>query len=312
MATTQPWLEQSRRAVVSAPRFRKLAVATAVSLWLIVATGALVRLTASGLGCESWPGCGERSFFPEESYHGYVEFGNRAFAVIPIVLGLVTAVAAFFVGGLPRWVAATATAVCAGTIAQAPLGLLTIATELHPLMVMAHFLLALLVLAGAVVVAIEARGLEVGRAAAVVPGSVRRLGLGVAAGCFGLVVTGAFVTAAGPHPGDRANIRRLWSLGDAIWVHVRVTAIFGLAFLALLVYLWRRRMEVPRLFRVALGVLALLVAQMVVGEAQWRSALPWEIVLVHVVLAAAVWAATVALVTLLWRPLASFAPERRA
>jgi heme A synthase len=38
-----------------------------------------------------------------------------------------------------------------------------------------------------------------------------------------------------------------------------------------------------------------------IGELQWRTKLPWELVLVHVVLAAAVWAGTVALAALLFR-----------
>jgi heme A synthase len=52
----------------------------------------------------------------------------------------------------------------------------------------------------------------------------------------------------------------------------------------------------------ALVLLGLLVAQMVVGETQYRTQLPWWLVLVHVTLAASVWAAGVALVRLLWRP----------
>jgi heme a synthase len=290
---------------VAASTFRKLAVATAVSLWAIVATGALVRLTASGLGCESWPGCGERSFFPEESYHGYVEFGNRAFSAIPIVLTLLAGIAAWFTE-LPRWAAAVATATFVGTLAQAPLGLLTIELDLHPLMVMSHFLLALVVLAGAVVVAVEARSAEVGLAEPVVPPRVRRLGVALAAAAAAVVVTGALVTAAGPHPGDRATIRRLWSLSDSIWVHVRVTAVLGLALLALVAYLWPRRRRAPGVFRASAILLALFVVQGVVGEIQWRTALPWGVVLVHVALAAAVWAATVAVATLLWRPPSTF------
>ena len=290
---------------LSATTFRRLAVATAVSLWAIVATGALVRLTASGLGCESWPGCGERSFFPEESYHGYVEFGNRAFSAIPIVLTLVAGIAAWFTA-LPRWAVAVATGTFLGTLLQAPLGLLTIELDLHPLMVMSHFLLALVVLAGAVVVAIEARSAEVGLAEPVVPRRVRRLGLALAAAAAAVVVTGALVTAAGPHPGDRATIRRLWSLGDSIWIHVRVTAVFGLALLALVAYLWPRRHRAPGVFRAAAILLALFAAQGIVGEIQWRSALPWGVVLVHVALAAAVWAATVAVAMLVWRPPRTF------
>ena len=36
-----------------------------LSLYVIVITGSLVRLTGSGLGCEAWPGCEEGAFFPE-------------------------------------------------------------------------------------------------------------------------------------------------------------------------------------------------------------------------------------------------------
>ena len=56
--------------------------------------------------------------------------------------------------------------------------------------------------------------------------------------------------------------------------------------------------SVPR----RVGLLVLLLVQMSVGELQWRNQLPWWLVLIHVGLAAAVWAWTVGLVTALWRP----------
>jgi hypothetical protein len=40
---------------------------------------------------------------------------------------------------------------------------------------------------------------------------------------------------------------------------------------------------------------------MAVGEIQWRNALPWGVVLVHVALAAAVWGLTVLLAAVVWR-----------
>ena len=48
-------------------------------------------------------------------------------------------------------------------------------------------------------------------------------------------------------------------------------------------------------------LLVLLLVQMTVGELQWRNQLPWWLVLIHVSLAALVWAWTVGLVTALWR-----------
>src|SRR5204863_88092 len=77
------------RALEVAPaRFFRLASLSVASLFLIVATGAAVRLTASGLGCDAWPGCEHRSFFPENNLHGTIEFGNRIVGVLPITLSL--------------------------------------------------------------------------------------------------------------------------------------------------------------------------------------------------------------------------------
>ena len=73
------------------------------ALWLIVSTGAVVRLTSSGLGCEHWPGCQPGQPFPEKGYHSYIEFGNRMVASVTIVLTLALAVGAWFTRGLPRW-----------------------------------------------------------------------------------------------------------------------------------------------------------------------------------------------------------------
>lgn len=300
-------LRRFRALELTPTAFRRLALAAVGALYLIVVTGALVRLTASGLGCDSWPGCDSRTFFPQNDVHGVVEFGNRVFGIAPITLSLLTWLGAARTPGLPRWAIRLAAAVAVGTLAQAPLGLLTITSGLHPLLVMSHFLLALLVLGGAVVVALEALGLERGSGRTTVPAELRRLGVVAAVACLGLVVSGAFVTAAGPHPGDSADVRRLGTLDDALWAHVRVTALFGCAFLILLGYLAARRTEHPGLFRASLALLVLVLAQMSVGELQYRLELPWGLVLVHVALAAGVWVATVAFVALLWRPLASIA-----
>jgi cytochrome c oxidase assembly protein subunit 15 len=299
-------LGRLRSLEVAPTRFFRLASLSVASLFLIVATGAAVRLTASGLGCDAWPGCEHRSFFPENNLHGTIEFGNRVVGIIPITFSLVCWLAARRTPALPRWSVRLALAVAVGTLVQAPLGLITIVSGLNPLLVMSHFLLALVVLGGAIVVAIEGRAAEAGRAATRAPAELRRLGLVLAASCLALLVTGAFVTAAGPHPGDRADIRRLFTLTATIWVHVRVTAVFGCVFLVILGYLTARREQAPALFRAALALLGVLIAQMTVGEIQYETALPWWLVLVHVVLATSVWALTAAFVTLLWRPLRPF------
>jgi heme a synthase len=259
-----------------------------------------VRLTGSGLGCEGWPGCEEGAFFPEADYHAFVEFGNRVFGVFPITLSILTAL---FARGRGRWVFATALGVAVLTVAEAPLGLATIRYDLPAGMVIVHFLLALLALGGAIVVALEAVREERGGAEVSFPRELRWAGAGLAAACLALVVTGTFSTAAGPHSGDADVVERLWHLDDAVYLHVRITAVFGALFLFVLGLLAARRSLAPRLFRFALVLLGVLLLQMAVGELQWRLELPWGIVALHVALAAGVWSLTVALATMLWRNL---------
>jgi len=286
---------------VTPVRYAQLAVATAVSLYLIVLTGAAVRLTGSGLACRSWPGCQQGAFFPAIGNHSTIEFGNRVMALFPIALSLAAWIFARRTPGLARWATWLAAFTFLGTIAQAPLGLLTIRLDLHPLMVATHFLLALVVLATAMVLAVEALGNAHGRVESPAPRWLRLAGLVLAGACGVLVFTGTVTTAAGPHPGDSAEIDRFWNLLDAVYLHVRATAAFGICFLLLLAWLFRHRDRAGVLAPGSVVLLALLLVQMGVGELQWRNQLPWWLVLVHVGLAAAVWAWTVGLVTALWR-----------
>ena len=279
-----------------AGRFRFFATVAAASLYVIVITGALVRLTGSGLGCDSWPGCQEGAFFPAEDHHGFIEFGNRVFGAIPVGFTFLTWLAAR--RNQPQGIRRLALATFLLTLVQAPIGLIVIATELEPTAVIVHFVLALLALGGAILVALEAWGFA--PALEAVPRELRIAGLVLAAATLVLVATGTLATAAGPHSGD-PDVGRLWVLDDAMWVHVRAAGLFGLALLFVLGYLVAQRARSPLLLRVGLVVAALAIAQAAVGELQWQLELPWGIVLLHVALAAALWSAVVVLTALLHR-----------
>jgi heme a synthase len=293
--------------VLSPQTFRRYAFANVFALWVIVTTGATVRLTASGLGCEHWPGCTASNPFPEKDYHSFIEFGNRVVSAATIAITLLVWVGSLITPYLPRWARWLAGATFFGTLAQAPLGALTVYAGLNPLLVMTHFLLALAVLAAGVVVAVEAVRLELGPAREPLPRPARTGALVMVAACLALVVTGTIATAAGPHPGS-ADVSRLWHLHAAVYVHVRATAVFGVTFLVLAVYLWRRRDRWPVLVEGTAIVLGILILQMAIGELQYRTHLPWGLVLVHVSIASALWASVVALASLLRRPIATVSP----
>src|SRR5215207_4688484 len=106
---------RTRRWELTPTRYAQLSLASAVSLYLIVLTGAAVRLTGSGLACESWPGCQEGAFFPAVGEHSTIEFGNRVVALAPILLSFAAWIAAPRTPGLARGAAWIAAGVFLGT-----------------------------------------------------------------------------------------------------------------------------------------------------------------------------------------------------
>ena len=293
----------ARARTLSPGAFLRLSLASCVGMLLVITSGAFVRLTGSGLGCENWPQCGDKPY-PEQGFHAFVEFGNRLVALVGLALTLLTWLGARRVVGLPRGVRIAALAAFLLTVAQIPMGAVTIALDLHPLAVMTHFLLALTVLALAVVVALEAWSHVGGLEAPAGPSWLRRFvtWVGLPA-CAALVVTGAVATASGPHPGADEDVKRLGlEIVDTVYVHVRVAAAFGIGVLFIGWFLFRMRERYPGLLRLWIALLAVLGAQAILGEVQYRTALPWGLVLVHVVLAAAIWAVSIALTYALWRP----------
>lgn len=300
----------ARVGTLSPVRFLRLALASCTALFLVIASGAFVRLTGSGLGCENWPRCGDKPF-PERDFHAFVEFGNRMVAVVGLVLTLVTWLAARKRRGLSRPGRLAALGTFLVVVAQIPLGAITIALDLHPLAVMAHFLLGLTALALAVLVVIEAWILSDGCAESIGPRWLRQVvaWVGLPA-CVALVTTGAVATASGPHPGADDAVERLGlAIADTVYVHVRVAAIFGIGTLVVGWFLVRLRDRYPGVVRLWGALLGVLVVQAILGEIQYRNALPWGLVLVHVALAAAIWALTVALAYVLWRPPARLARQ---
>src|SRR5713226_3217702 len=154
-ASAQP-LARLRGSALSADSFRRLALANAVMLVLIVATGATVRLTGSGLGCEHWPGCQPGDPFPKKGYHSYVEFSNRVVAFFTVLTTLALGLGSLRTSGLERRTRVLAWFVFVGTLAQAPLGAVTVYFHLNPWLVITHLLLSLVVLALGVLVLLEA------------------------------------------------------------------------------------------------------------------------------------------------------------
>jgi cytochrome c oxidase assembly protein subunit 15 len=300
-------LTRRRAFELSPERFRQLAIAAVAMLIFIVGTGATVRLTGSGLGCQHWPGCQPNDPFPNKGYHSDIEFSNRVVAFFTVVTTLGLAIGAMLTRGLARRVKALAWIVFAATLAQAPLGAITVYFHLNPYLVIAHLLLSLAVIGVGVLVLLDATHLIRGTAPAL-PTIVRVAGGVLVCAVAFLVVTGTLATASGKYPGSSGDtkVRRLGAFQPAVSLHVKAVAAFGIVFLLLAAWAWLNRGRFPWLLRGCAGLLVILLVQMAIGETQYRTygTVPWWVVLTHVVVAAVLFAWTVGLVARLWRPVA--------
>ncbi len=270
--------------------FARLTFVLVLAMYLNVASGAFVRLSGSGLGCPDWPLC-HGGPVPPAQYHAVIEFSNRAIALCGIVAAIVTWwVSRSLADRLGRWLCA---GVAIGTLFQVPLGAITVLTNLNPYFVMSHFLLAISVLALATTAWARATLRQDCFAAG---SSLTVWTVGTAALGLGLIVSGAFSTASGPHSGG-ADIRRIGNLVDATYWHVRVATAFAVAVVVLLLVLWRRERHPERLGQLTVALLVLLPLQAAIGEYQWHNQLPWGVVLAHVSVAGLVWITIVFLAT---------------
>lgn len=298
-----------RAPAVSPTTYRRL---TAVALWslvLIVVTGAGVRLTGSGLGCSSWPGCEPGDFVPHAAsgLNPWVEFGNR------LVTGAVSvAVALAVLGSLRRTprrrdLTLLSWGLVAGVVGQILLGALVVKLHVHPIVVQGHFLLSAVLVANAVVLHHRA-GLpdgDDGRAAvapALVGERLLRLARAAVALAATVMLAGTLVTGSGPHAGDETAERLDLSITRVAQVHSGLTWVFLAVIVALVVGVRRETLGGVAMER-ASALLTVVLLQGVVGYLQYATDVPPLLVALHVLGSMLVWAAVLRLLLTLATPL---------
>src|SRR5271165_3335626 len=187
---------------------RVIAVLVILTQGGIAVTGAIVRVTASGLGCPTWPQCFPGSFTPVAvsevpRIHQAVEFGNRMIT-LGVVLTAVLAVLAVTRARRRREVLVYAWLIPASTVVQAVLGGITVLTGLLWWTVATHLLASMTMVWLAVLLYVKIGEPDTGVPRPVVPKPLRWLTFLSAVILAAVLVAGTLVTAAGPHAGDRS------------------------------------------------------------------------------------------------------------
>ncbi|MFV8175546.1 hypothetical protein B7435_10930 [Mycolicibacterium peregrinum] len=268
----------------------------------ISVTGAIVRVTASGLGCPTWPQCFPGSFTPVPHaevavVHQVVEFGNRMITFL-VVLTAIAAVLAVTRARRRREVLIYAWLMPASTVVQAIIGGITVRTGLLWWTVAIHLLASMAMVWLAVLLFVKIGQPDDGAPTATVPKPLRQLTVLSAMVLAAVLVTGTLVTGAGPHAGDKSLDRVVPRLEVEITTLVHMHSSLLVAYLSLIVALGfgLTAVRASRPVMIRLAVLVVLVcAQGLVGIVQFYTGVPAVLVAVHVAGAATCTAATAAL-----------------
>jgi cytochrome c oxidase assembly protein subunit 15 len=275
------------RPEISLQKFRLVVWVAFGSLYAIIITGSLVRLTGSGLGCSDWPNCNETKFVDISTGHAAIEQINRLFTGVVAAAVIVAVSTSVLLRPRLRKVTANAALLVLGVLVQVVLGAYVVLTGLNPWSNMAHFLVSIALVSAAYVLV---RRVEV----LINPGDAyetrdKPLRWVLFVMTCAVLFLGTVVTGAGPHSGAEQATRLGISVRRATQMHS--ISVWVMVFVALVLTLRARKSSARwnREGTTMMRLMAALCAQGFIGYVQYFAGVPAPLVAVHVALSVIVW-----------------------
>ena len=289
-------MTRAPRRRITLSSYRRITLLALLALAVIVVSGAAVRLTGSGLGCDDWPRCTQKSFVAPNEFHARIEFINRAFTGVVSVAVILAVLGSLLLVERRRDLTLWSLGLVGGVIGQIVLGGLVVLFDLSPWLVIGHFILSMALVWNAVVLHHRAR-MPAGRRISTLSPRLTLLTRAVLALSMIVIVTGTLVTGSGPHSGAHGDqiVKRLpFAVHSVVRVHGTAMVVFLAATVALSWMLRPGSIETnsaaARRARADISVLlVVLVAQAAVGYIQYFSNVPPLLVAIHVAGATTLW-----------------------
>lgn len=260
----------------------------------IVVTGGAVRITGSGLGCSTWPECTPGSYTPtpdqpEAPLHAWIEFGNRLLTFVLLLNAVVLMFMILRKGH--RSLRKMGLFQIVGILAQGVLGGITVLTGLNPATVAAHFLLSIVLIAGAVSLRQRVYG-KTPSYIELIPMVKRLMQLHLFL-TIAVLFVGTLVTGSGPHAGDTTAERFNLDSKMMSWIHADlVIALIGTTIALFIAIKLGQNDEAKDLLAKRTRLfLIIALAQGLIGYVQYFTGLPEILVAAHLVGAVSVWIA---------------------
>lgn len=257
----------------------------------LIVTGGSVRLTGSGLGCPTWPECTPGSYVPianqaEGQLHAWIEFGNRLLTLVLLICALAVVIFSVRVSknaANKERVRSLSALQVLGILGQGMLGGVTVLTDLHPLTVAAHYLLSILLIAGAISLRYELIGTPIEKTTGLISFLIP-IFVWLA---FLVLVAGTIVTGSGPHAGDEKAQRFSFDPQVISWIHADL--VIALIVLAVMLLLIAQQSGMTLLVR-RIGIFLLIAfSQGIIGYVQYFNGLPEALVAAHLIGSTLVW-----------------------
>ena len=246
---------------------------------LLIVSGGAVRLTGSGLGCPTWPECSKGSWTPvatQDQLHTWIEFGNRLLTFALVAASTTVLIAIWKKRADLRLLA---TFQVLGIFGQGILGGITVLTNLNPIPVAGHFILSILLIAGATSLFMKAKAASKSPLKKINDSWLSRLHI---LSAFLVVVAGTIVTGSGPHAGDIKSPRFPFKVQNVAFLH----ADLAIAMLGITLAFYVSAKIVSKEIKI-FAIVAL--AQGGLGYLQYFTGVPELLVAIHMLGASLFW-----------------------
>lgn len=272
---------------------RILALLLLIAQGGITVTGSIVRVTGSGLGCNTWPNCHEGSLVPVSgaapAIHQIIEFGNRLLTFVLIAFAL-----ALFIAVLRakrrKEIKLYALFSGLGIILQAIIGGISVLVDLHWWAVAVHFLPSMVLVWIAAMVFMRIDEPDNAPQVQRFPQRIRTWTIVAAVALSLVLMTGTMVTGSGPHSGDDGvGMEGRLELDTQMlaYVHAGCMYLYLLATLVVVVMLWRQ--HAPRdAKRAGIVLVVMILIQWAIGVTQFYLGVPRWTVPAHIAMSSVV------------------------
>ncbi|MDR7329386.1 COX15/CtaA family protein [Corynebacterium guangdongense] len=280
---------------------RILALVLLIAQGSITVTGSIVRVTGSGLGCDTWPNCHEGSLVPMQgaapAIHQAIEFGNRllTFVLAAIALALFIAVLRAHRRSEILWLSFLSGL---GVIVQAVIGGISVLLDLQWWAVAIHFLPSMILVWIAALLYMRIAEPDAAEPVRRFPGTIRTLALVAAIALSLVLVTGTMVTGSGPHSGDAGvGMDGRLELDTKMLAYVHAASMYLYLGLTIITVVMLHRTRSPRdAVRTSWVLIAMIVIQWAIGVTQFYLGVPRWTVPAHIAMSSVV----VAFTAFLW------------